>query len=216
MNNGVDIDRFVETPSLLADLCREVIARLDTEPPSPEEVAETTAMEAQLREIAKTIDRLDKMGVPVPDVLRAEKTRLAAALVVEDRSAEALGHLADSLGAVIKEIRLALQRRKPRLLPSGEKVVTINPDRLPRSVLRSAIIRALQTLGGSASRKSVIECMESELQGNFLPGDLVWLESHKCYAWKRAVENEREHMIKEGILRNDSPAGTWELSEEFR
>ena len=46
-------------------------------------------MEAQLREIARAIDKLDKLGVPVPDALRAEKTRLAAALGV---SAEASRH----------------------------------------------------------------------------------------------------------------------------
>ena len=78
MNTKELIDRFIKDPSLLVELCREVI----------DEVAAGTGdsdvgeRETQLREIAKAIERLEKAGVAVPDVLRGEKTRLAASLAV--------------------------------------------------------------------------------------------------------------------------------------
>ncbi len=83
----------MKDPSLLVELCREVIERLD----AGSENGEMTAMEAQLREIARAIDKLDKLGVPVPDALRAEKTRLAAALGVSAEASQTMNHLADEL-----------------------------------------------------------------------------------------------------------------------
>ena len=61
-----DIDRFVIDPSLLIELCRDVIDRIDCAPGK----ANTSEKEAQLREIAKAVEKLEKMGVPVPDTLR--------------------------------------------------------------------------------------------------------------------------------------------------
>ena len=71
MSHPAEVERYVKDPSLLIELCREVIDRLD----AGSNDDDTTAMEAQLREIARTIEKLEKMGVPVPDALRAEKTR---------------------------------------------------------------------------------------------------------------------------------------------
>jgi hypothetical protein len=210
----MDIDRFVNNPSLLAELCREVIVRLDAAPPDPESMADCSAMEAQLREIAKTIDRLEKMGVPIPDVLRGEKTRLAAALSVQNAAIMALEQLADSLGDVLRALHASLQRRKPQPVPSSGQAERVNPDRLSQTVLRNGIVQALQTLGGSAPKSRVLELMETELQGKFLPADLVWLDSKNSYSWQNTAKYARMELVKEGILRDDSSRGTWELNED--
>jgi hypothetical protein len=88
-----DIGALVQDPSLLIDLCREVVNRLD----DGQDQAETAAMETQLREIAKAVARLDRLGVPVPEALRGEKTRLAAALGGPTQTTLALSHLADQM-----------------------------------------------------------------------------------------------------------------------
>lgn len=59
MRDGHDIDRYVKDPSLLAELCREVIDELD----AANDDSDVGEREAQLREIAKTIERLEKAGV---------------------------------------------------------------------------------------------------------------------------------------------------------
>ena len=78
MSDGADIDRFVKDPSLLVELCREVVDQLD----ASSEMSAVAEQEAQLRAIAKAVEQLEKSGVTVPDLLRGEKTRLAASLAV--------------------------------------------------------------------------------------------------------------------------------------
>lgn len=104
MSDGQDIDRFVKDPSLLVELCREVIDELD----ASNDGSDIGEREAQLREIAKTIERLEKAGVSVPDVLRGEKTRLAASLAVHADSTQALGLLADEFANIVKELKTRL------------------------------------------------------------------------------------------------------------
>jgi hypothetical protein len=94
-----DIDCFVKDPRLLIELCRDVIDRIDCSPND----AKAREREAQLREIAKAVENLEKMGVPVPDVLRAEKTRIAAELGTQTQS--------EQKGALTETIRTAYARR---------------------------------------------------------------------------------------------------------
>ena len=70
MSSDSDIVRFVKDPSLLIELCRKVIDQLKITAGDPE----TGTMQVQLREIAKAIERLENIGVSVPDSLRSEKT----------------------------------------------------------------------------------------------------------------------------------------------
>ena len=104
MSDSVDIAPYVKDPSLLVDLCREVIDGLD----SSTDDSDVGEREAQLREISKTIERFEKAGVSVPDVLRGEKTRLAASLAVHADSTQALGQLADEFANIVKELRTRL------------------------------------------------------------------------------------------------------------
>ena len=56
MSDGVDRDCFVKDPGLLVELCRKVIDELDSGACD----SGVVEREAQLREIAKTIERLEK------------------------------------------------------------------------------------------------------------------------------------------------------------
>lgn len=113
MSHGGEVERYVKDPSLLVELCREVIERLD----AGGDNGDTAAMEAQLREIARAIDKLDKLGVPVPDALRGEKTRLAAALGVSAEATQTLNHLADELDELLKELIRTVSAALPKLRP---------------------------------------------------------------------------------------------------
>ncbi len=216
MSNSPELDRFIKNPDLLSDLCREVVSRLDLE--TPEDRADTTLpeMEAQLREISKTIDRLERINVAIPDVLRAEKTRLAAALAAKSEATEALERLVDSLGNLLRDLRIRLQRRKPQLTFVGVSTERVSGDRLSRSDLRDSILRGLRSLGGSAPKERVLEAVEADLQGKFLPADLVWLSQSNKFSWQNAAKHVRSEMVKEGLLRHDSPKGVWELAEAER
>lgn len=211
MSDGNEIDRFIKDPSLLVELCREVI----------DEVAAGTGdsdvgeRETQLREIAKAIERLEKAGVAVPDVLRGEKTRLAASLAVHANSTQTLIQLADEFANIVKELQARLGQTPSNATPKAKG----KRSRLPKTdqaVLRAQITDALKKLGGSARVAEIIEEMGRQLEGKLLPGDMEWREATNEYVWQNNAKWERYRMTQDGTLRNDSPYGIWALMENVK
>jgi hypothetical protein len=214
MSHGTDIDRLVKDPSLLVDLCREVIDRLDAGENNTEAAAERAAMEAQLREIAKAVEKLEKLGVPVPDALRAEKTRLAAALGVCTEATQALKHLADELEELLRDLKSRLGRDANPSSPKKPRAKRSNSPKTGSDVLRAHIILTLQKLGGCGRVAEVLDEMEKQLKGKLLPGDLEIRQDGKTIAWQNNACWERYQMTQDGILKTGSPRGIWELSED--
>lgn len=210
MTDGADIDHFVKDPSLLVELCREVIEQLDASSEEPA-VAE---QEAQLRAIAKAVEQLERAGIAVPVPLRAEKTRLAASLAVHTDAKQALAQLADELQDILKDLRDRLGQSAAPASPGARPRVkrSKQPKTTPR-VLREHIVRALKKLGGKARVSDVIEEMGRQLEGKLLPGDSVWREATNECAWQNNAKWERFQMTQVGTLRRGSPRGIWELGE---
>lgn len=202
-----DIDHFVKNPSLLVELCLEVIVQLHA---NSEEVSE---QEAQLRAIAKAIQQLEKSGVAVSEPLRAEKTRLAATLAVHSEAKQALALLADEFQKILKDLRERLGQNATawgaKLGGKRSKLSTT-----PKAILREHILQALKKLGGRARASEVIKEMARQLDGKLLPGDTVWRDATKESAWQNNAKWERFHMTEDGALRRNSPRGIWELGEE--
>ncbi len=92
-------------------------------------------------------------------------------------------------------------------------------SRLPRtdkSVLRRLIIEALQHFGGSAKKTEVLRFMQQQLEGKLLPGDVEFLPDGRRVVWKYSTDWQSTFLRKDGILKDDSPRGVWELSETPR
>lgn len=195
MSDASEIERFVKDPGLLVELCREVIDEID----AGTDETDAAERETQLREIAKAIERLEKAGVSVPDVLRAEKTRLAASLAVHASATQALTQLADEFASIAKELKARLGQAPT---PTGPKP-RARRSRAPRTdktVLREQIIQALRKLGGSARVSEVIEEMGHQLDGKLLPGDTEWREATNEYVWQNNAKWERYRMTQDGTL----------------
>ncbi|MBU1716540.1 MAG: hypothetical protein KKG70_13130 [Proteobacteria bacterium] len=212
MSHVGEVERYVKDPSLLVELCREVIERLD----GGSDNGETAAMEAQLREIARAIDKLDKLGVPVPDALRGEKTRLAAALGVSAEATQTLNHLADELEELLKELKDRIGRTPEATPAKKPRAKRSKSPKTDKTILRRLIVEALRHLGGSAPKNDVLKYIEGKLHGKLLPGDLEWREATNDHAWQNNACWERNAMKNDGILKADSPRGIWELSEDHR
>ena len=209
MSNNIDIDRFVKDPSLLIELFREVVDRIDSGSAAPK----SGEKEAQLREIAKAVKKLEKMSVPVPDALRGEKTRLAAELGIHAQTEHVLHHLADGINAILKDLNARLGRGSDPAVAKKPRRKRSRSPKTDKNVLRENIVKALQTLGGRAKVAEVIEEMGHQLEGKLLPGDLEWRESTHEYAWQNNAKWVRYSMTQDGTLRSDSPRGYWEFSE---
>jgi len=208
MSNDFDIGRFVKDPSLLVELCRKVVELIDGETGSEE----AATMEAQLREIANTVERLEKIGVAVPDGLRSEKIRLAAALGIKRESFLALNLLQEGLEKVLKDLKTRLGhvhkssvsvKLKKRRSSSGK-------GHTHRSDIISCLIESLKELGGSARCNEVVDLMGQKLQGKFLPGDL---EHDKSFGvkWRHDAHWARLNLVNEGVLEKHSPRGYWQM-----
>lgn len=212
MSSDNDIDRFVKDPSLLIELCRNVIDEIVETPSS----ADTAEKEAQLLIIARTIDRLERSKVAVPDVFRAEKTKLAAAIEVQSESVRALSDLAAGFEGIVKELKGRLERHTPPGMTRRSTGPRLNMPKTSPEVLRINIIRALKKLGNRARVSDVFDEMERHLAGKLLPGDLALRQDGKTIVWRNNAQWERLRMTRDGTLCSDSPNGIWELSEDHR
>jgi hypothetical protein len=198
----MDTDRFVKDPSQLIALCREVIALLSAQ--SDDAVA--IAWDAQLKAIAKAIEQLERSAVAVPDPLRAEKTRLAAALSMHADARQRLAQVTHEFEDILAGLRERIDARQPS--GNQKSKATRNHKgakgrpRLPKTppeVLRRLIIEALTQLGGSAHKRDLYKKIAENHEGNFLPGDFERLPDGKRIVWKNYCDWEGTLMRKEGL-----------------
>lgn len=173
------------------------------------------AMETQLGEIARAIANLEKKQIFVPEVLRAEKTRLIAAVDVKSEAARLLSYLIQELESIIREFKPLVTAKRDE--QTGKKIRR-SRSRTPKTsnqTLRKLIIEALQHYGGSATKRDVHTYIGDALKDKLLPGDLEWRESTRDLAWQNNTDWERNKMRLEGVIKSGSPTGIWELSEEY-
>lgn len=211
MNDMPDPAPFLDSPDRLLQLCMDVIAQLDER----RQGQELDEQEKQLKEIAHTINKLEKTGVSVPDELRHLKTELVTELDVRDEINNTLERLADGFEKVLHELRSMVGRtndngqQKPPLKKRSREPKT------SREVLRKELIRALKAMGGAGLVQQVLDKMEEQLGGKLLPRDMETL-STGVLVWKNNAQWERTRMVQDGILKSDSRRGTWELSEAYQ
>jgi len=208
MSDSNDMERFDKDPGLLVELCQDVIDRLDV----TADEALVAEQEAQLKVIARAVDQLEKSGVAVPDMLRAEKSRLVLALASYTESRQMLTQLADEFDELLKNLRERLGQNgagaeiKPRQKRS----------KLPRTSkeeLRLLIIQSLESRHGKATVSEVKADLSKFLDGKLLAGDLEYRQDGKTRVWLNNVQWERLQMCRDGLIRNDSKSGVWELAQ---
>ena len=208
MSDSNDMERFAKDPGLLVELCQDVIDRLDV----TADEALVAEQEAQLKVIARAVDQLEKSAVAVPDMLRAEKSRLVLALASYTESRQMLTQLADEFDELLKNMRERLGQNgagaeiKPRQKRS----------KLPRTskeALRLLIIQSLESRHGKATVSEVKADLSKFLDGKLQAGDLEYRQDGKTLVWLNNVQWERLQMCRDGLIRNDSKSGVWELAE---
>lgn len=77
------------------------------------------------------------------------------------------------------------------------------------------ILEALQTLGGSAQMSQVLDRVLQGMKGVLRDVDYDPLASDpEMPRWRNAAQWARNSMVKEGLLRSNSPRGVWEISNK--
>lgn len=98
-----------------------------------------------------------------------------------------------------------------------------NLGRLARGVktsdraFRVPILQALADLGGSARVGDVLDRVGRIMEDQLRPIDREGLPSDpRLLRWRNTAQWERLAMVEAGLLRGDSPRGTWEISDAGR
>jgi len=101
------------------------------------------------------------------------------------------------------------ERRKLGKLPRGW--------RTPEEAFRRPILEALIELGGRAPMGDVLHMVEEKMKGVLNPYDLQPLPSNpRTIRWQNTAQWCRHTLVREGLLKSDSPWGVWEISEQGR
>jgi Mrr N-terminal domain len=88
-------------------------------------------------------------------------------------------------------------------------------NKLPQKEFRTPLLETLSELGGSASTAEVRRILEPKMAPRLSDADYQLVSSGDP-RWWNATCWERNDLVKEGLLRNDSDRGVWELSSRGR
>ena len=89
--------------------------------------------------------------------------------------------------------------------------------RTPEEAYRLPILTALVELGGGGQTAEVLVRVEREMRGQLLEVDYDPLSSNSnMKRWYNTAQWTRNALVKEGLMKSDSPRGVWEISEEGR
>ena len=84
---------------------------------------------------------------------------------------------------------------------------------VPREAYRHTILEALYNCGGAASGRDVLEIVERKTEHLFGDVDYEFVNG-KIPRWRKGAQWTRQQLVKEGLLKNNSPRGIWELTDQ--
>lgn len=87
--------------------------------------------------------------------------------------------------------------------------------RTPEDAFRLPILESLAELGGRASMSDVLPLVEKKMKGTLNRFDYEPLPSHpKSIRWRNTAQWCRWSLVREGLMKGDSPTGIWEITDE--
>lgn len=107
-----------------------------------------------------------------------------------------------------KEARTYASRRKPGRLKRGAAT--------KKEFYCIPILQVLCEMGGVGLVGEVLDRVYDIVKDSLKPADKERLPSGIDLRWRNAAQWARWRMVKEGLLKEDSPYGVWEISEAGR
>ena len=84
----------------------------------------------------------------------------------------------------------------------------------PQGAYRLPILAAIYELGGSAPMSNVLNIVKEKMKHLFSEVDYQQIPSGVDVRWRNTAMWERSNMVKDELLKDNSPRGIWELSEQ--
>jgi hypothetical protein len=170
------------------------------------------AFEILLEEIESVANALNETGA---DAFRSGDYDRARQAIEESTR---LSEFREKLKALQKEwAGLSTQRWKTR----ARKAMRPGKGRLarglrtPEEAYRKPILEALMELGGSAPVSEVLDKVELKMKDVLNAYDREPLPSDpRSVRWRNTAQWCRTTLVREGLMKRDSPYGIWEISKE--
>lgn len=168
------------------------------------------AFEILLEEIEEVANNLNEQG---STAFKAGNYDLARRAIEE---ATRLAEFREKVKALQKEWETfaikKVKKSKRRAKTAGEKLK--RGLRTPEDEFREPILETLKELGGKAKMSEVLDIVEEKMKDRLTRYDYEPLPSNpKSLRWKNTAQWCRNTLVREGILKNDSPHGIWELAD---
>lgn len=194
--------KYTENPQLLIDILSAVIKQIKNSSKSED----FKRKNIQLIEINKAIKSIEKKNVTVPDSLRLEKSKLISELSSLS-SQPKINVIKNELEKIFSDMCWEVPKLK-----NVKKATRSKTPKTDFKTLRNILIEVLKEAGGRSKVKHIKLSMEKKLKNSLLPGDNELRSDGKTVIWFNNVQWERMRMIKEGILKQNSQRGIWELA----
>ncbi len=172
-----------------------------------------TAFEILLEEIELVANQLNEDGAQAFKEGDYDGARRA----IEE--ATRLAEFREKVKALQKEWASLLAKRPQRPKKAERAVKSRLPRglRTPEDVFRRPILEALVELGGKASIGEVLDRVERKMKGKLTQYDLEPLPSDpRSIRWRNTAQWCRNTLVREGLMKQDSPHGIWEISDQGR
>lgn len=86
-------------------------------------------------------------------------------------------------------------------------------SRLHEREYRFPLLEVLAERGGSATLREATDAMEEKLRDSLAPIDWERNPSGRGIRWRNRVQWVRARLVRDGLLKPDSPRGVWELTD---
>jgi len=173
------------------------------------------ALELLQEEIEREVERIGRAGADA--FLSHDSVQVHATLA----RSESVMSFRDKVVALIKEwkplakhvnggadAKIDAARRNLGRLKRGERTAE-NAFVMP-------ILQVLSDMGGRGRAGEIVEQVGQVIEPVLRDVDYEPLKSDGKPRWQKAANWARKHMVDNGLLKSDSPRGTWEISDEGR
>jgi len=129
----------------------------------------------------------------------------------------------DAVRKVLAAAEEHLKCGQPRLAKQENRINENSPRKTsrlrkglktPQQAYRRPILEAIYELGGGGTVDSVLKRVGEKMKGLLGEFDYEGTPSGGYIRWQNTAEWERFNLVKDGLLKADSPRGIWELSDK--
>ncbi len=177
----------------------------------PNEVNE--AFEILLEEIEAVANALNEGGAEAFRAGDYEKAKFA----IEE--ATRLAEFREKVKALQKEWAefFATKMNRPKSRRRKSRTRLPRGLRTSEDAFRLPVLEALVELGGSGSIQDVLNLVEKKMKGVLNEYDYQPLPSDpRSIRWRNTAQWCRNTLVREGLMKRDSPYGIWEISDQGR